>query len=136
MNKLVKFAGGADKPHIICGDFNTPPTFPAYHMLTNSRLTPETKSILTTMTENLNEVIIHPNKPGIKHLSERTPSSTFSPKCFCLFDIFLLNICFVHFRQKEKLIGKDITELLPEAFCLQTDFKSAYKTVLVSISFH
>eukprot|EP00058_Branchiostoma_floridae_P000818 XP_002586306.1 hypothetical protein BRAFLDRAFT_109077 [Branchiostoma floridae] len=38
MNELVKFAGGVDQPHILCGDFNSSPFSPAYGILTRGYL--------------------------------------------------------------------------------------------------
>ena len=33
INELIDFAGGADKPHILCGDFNQEPWLPGYELL-------------------------------------------------------------------------------------------------------
>ncbi|XP_066264484.1 uncharacterized protein [Branchiostoma lanceolatum] len=38
MSELVKFAGGVDKPHILCGDFNSSPFSPAYGILARGYL--------------------------------------------------------------------------------------------------
>ncbi len=33
INESINFAGGVDKPHILCGDFNQEPWLPGYHLL-------------------------------------------------------------------------------------------------------
>jgi len=38
MQRLIELAGGADKPHIICGDFNSKPGSVPYQLMADGHL--------------------------------------------------------------------------------------------------
>jgi len=38
MQRLIELAGGQDKPHIICGDFNAWPTAAPYQLMADGHL--------------------------------------------------------------------------------------------------
>ena len=38
MQRLIELAGGPDKPHIICGDFNSKPTSAPYQLMSDGHL--------------------------------------------------------------------------------------------------
>jgi len=38
MQRLIELAGGLDKPHIICGDFNSKPSSAPYQLMADGHL--------------------------------------------------------------------------------------------------
>ena len=44
-------AGGVQQPHLICGDFNSPPLTPAYHVVTEGYLDDGSMSALQALTK-------------------------------------------------------------------------------------
>ena len=59
MRHIVKLAGGTDKPHILCGDFNQEPHMPGYQLMENGYLSDDNKGRLRkniTLNNNRNEV--------------------------------------------------------------------------------
>ena len=49
IKELVALAGGTDKPHIICGDFNSTPDSPGYQLARDGALNEENVKLLKGM---------------------------------------------------------------------------------------
>ena len=51
VKELVTMAGGVLQPHLICGDFNSPPLTSAYHVVTEGYLDDRSMAALQTLTK-------------------------------------------------------------------------------------
>ena len=46
INELVRQTGGVDKPHIICGDFNSTPDCPCYQLICDGSINDKNRKLL------------------------------------------------------------------------------------------